>query len=68
MVADLDAEAIKQIILNNVQTLDVEQQTEAKARACWSQLTRELTVWFTDNKHQGLTIEEEEVKANETEL
>jgi hypothetical protein len=68
MEADLDAEAIKQIIINNAQTLDVEQQTEAKAMACWNQLARELTVRLTDNKHQGLTIEEEEVKAKATEL
>jgi hypothetical protein len=58
--ANLDAEAIKQLIL----TLDVEQRTKAKAMACWNQLARGLTVRFTDNKHQGLTIEEEEVKAH----
>jgi hypothetical protein len=68
MEADLDAEAIKQIILNNVRTLDVEKRTEEKAMACWNQLAKELTLRFTDNKHEGLTIEEEEVKANETEL
>jgi hypothetical protein len=67
--ANLDAEAIKQIILTNAQTLDVEQQTKAKTMACWNQLARGLTVRFTDNKHQGLTIiEDKEVKANETEL
>jgi hypothetical protein len=68
MEADFHAEAIKRIIINNARALDVEQRTEAKAMACWNQLARELTVRFTDNKHQGLTIEEEEVKANESEL
>jgi hypothetical protein len=58
--ASLDAEAIKQIVLNNARTLDVEQWTKAKAMACWNQLARDLTMRFTDNKHQGFTIEEEE--------
>jgi hypothetical protein len=63
--ANLDAEAIKQIILNSVFTLDVEQQTEAKAMACWNQLARDLTgVRFTDNKHEGLSIEEEEINCS----
>jgi hypothetical protein len=58
--ANLDAEAIKQIVLTNARTLDVELRTKAKVMACWNQLARDLTVRFTDNKHQGLTIEEEE--------
>jgi hypothetical protein len=60
-----DAEAIKQIIITNVRKLDEEQWTDTKAMACWNQLARDLTMRFTDNKHQGSTIEEHEVKAEQ---
>jgi hypothetical protein len=41
--------------------LNEEQRTEAKAMICWNQLARELTMWVTENKHQGSTIEEGEI-------
>jgi hypothetical protein len=59
MKAELAAEAIKQRIIGNVRNLDEEQRTEPKAMTCWNQLARELTMWVTDNNHQGSTIEEE---------
>jgi hypothetical protein len=60
-----DAAAIKQIIITNVRKLDEEQRTDTKAMACWNQLARDLTMRLTDNKHQGSTIKEHEVKAEQ---
>jgi hypothetical protein len=59
--AEIAAEAIKRIIISNVRNLDEEQHTEAKALTCWNQLARELTLWVTENTHQGSTIQEEEI-------
>jgi hypothetical protein len=61
MKAEIAAAAIKRIIIGNVRTLNEEQRTEAKAMICWNQLARELTMWVTENKHQGSTIEEGEI-------